>query len=115
MLQKIMSESNEAQREVDSMRKETASFLTMGESERKRRGAHVGAALMAGVRLFGGEILMGHSGSCGFAGIFGHCHDTGTNNLENITRLNEYASLLTDNVLEIESKANDSFSNFYWT
>ena len=40
MLQKIIGESNEAQREVDSMRKETATFLTMGENERKR-GAHV--------------------------------------------------------------------------
>ena len=110
MLQKTISETTEAQREVDSMREETATFLTMGEeNERKRREAHVGAALMAGIGLFGGGILMGNSGSCGFAGIFGNCQDQGRKNAENIAQLNEYASVLTDHVLEVESEANEKF------
>ena len=75
MLQKTKRETTKVQRKVDSMRKETSTFLLMGEeNERKIRGAHTGARLMPGIGLFGGRILMGNSGSCGFAGIFfGNC------------------------------------------
>ena len=64
---------------------------------------------MAGIGLFGGGMLLGNSGGCGISGIFGNCQDYGRKNAENIDRLNEYASALTDHVLEIESESNEKF------
>ena len=64
MLQKTIRETIEVQREVGSMRKEIATFLPMGEeNERRKRGAHAGATLMAGIGLFGGRNLMETQGA----------------------------------------------------
>ena len=64
---------------------------------------------MAGRVLFGGGILMGNSESCGFAGTFGNCQDQFRKNAENIDRLNEYTSVLTDHLLEVGSDAKEKF------
>lgn len=110
LLDKIATENETARLEVELIRNETAAFLTSGEEfGRQKRGAHVGAALLAGVGLFGGGLLLGNSGSCGIAGIFGNCQNYGRQNAENIDRLNEFASALTDYVLEVESESNEKF------
>ena len=41
--------------------------------------------------------------------MFGKCQNIGRKKAENIERLNEYASVLTDYVLEVESASNKKF------
>ena len=53
---------------------------------------------MAGIGLFVGEILLG-GGDCGLTGLLGLCQKDGRENVLNIDRLNQYASVLTDYVL----------------
>ena len=52
---------------------------------------------------------MAGSEGCGITGLFGKCQNYGRKNAENIERLNEYASVLTDYVLEVESASNEKF------
>ena len=126
MLAKIQNETNAAQQEVEHMRKVTAKFLSNDENEkenqnkqqnsqgiqnREKRGAPVvAAAAVAGIAMFGSlGLSMGGSSDCGFLGVFGNCQNTGKKNAENIDRLSQYASQLTEYVLEIEQASNEKF------
>ena len=52
---------------------------------------------------------MASSERCGITGLFGKCQSYGRKNAENNARLNHYASVLTNYVLEIESESNKTF------
>ena len=110
MLEKLENEINETKNEVEQIREESASFLTKTDAYRGRekRAAHVGAAILAGIGLFGGGILLGNS-DCGITGIFGNCQESGRKNAENIDRLNRFTSILTDYVVEFEENTNEKF------
>ena len=110
MLEKLENEINETKNEVEQIREESASFLTKTDAYRGRekRAAHVGAAILAGIGIFGGGILLGNS-DCGITGIFGNCQESGRKNAENIDRLNRFTSILTDYVVEFEENTNEKF------
>ena len=97
------------------MRNVTAKFLSPeeenGNRSRQKRAAPVAAAAaVAGIALFGSlGVSMASSEGCGITGLFGKCQNYGRKNAENIARLNEYASVPTDYVLEVESASNEKF------
>ena len=108
---KIQSETHEAEQTVKNLRATTSKHLAENpdKSARDRRGEPVvAAAALNGIGLFGSGVAMGSYG-CVLSGIFGLCQENGRKNAENIDRLNEYASLLTDYVLEVESESNEKF------
>ena len=105
---KFEEEIEKTKQEVDHIRRESAAFLESQKPTRIRRGAPVAAAVMAGIGLFGGGVLLG-GGDCGITGSFGMCQNHGRQNAENIERLNQYASALTDHVLQVEGQANENF------
>ena len=115
MLSKITNETKSAENEVKHMRNVTAKFLNPeeenGQRSRQKRAAPVAAAAaVAGLSLFGSlGVSMASSEGCGITGLFGKCQNYGRKNAENIARLNEYASVLTDYVLEVESASNEKF------
>ena len=89
---------HEAEQTVKKLRATTSQILSENQdnSHRDRRVVRVvAAAALAGIGLFGSGIAMGGS-ECGLSGIFGLCQENGRKNAENIDRLDEYASLLTD-------------------
>ena len=115
MLSKITNETKSAENEVKHMRKVTAKFLSPEEencqrSRQKRAAPVAAAAAVAGIALFGSlGVSMAGSEGCGITGLFGKCQNYGRKNAENIARLNEYASVLTDYVIEVESASNEKF------
>ena len=108
LLVEINQEVEEATHEAEQIRSESAAFLYQERKTRVKRGAPVAAAVMAGIGLFGGGVLLG-GGDCGLTGLFGLCQQHGRENAANIDRLNQYASVLTDYVLEVESASNEKF------
>ena len=115
MLSKITNETKAAANEVNHMRNITAKFLSAeeenGQINRQRRAAPVAAAAaVAGIALFGSlGVSVASSEGCGITGLFGKCQNYGRKNAENIVRLNDYASVLTDHVLEVGSASNKKF------
>ena len=78
MLRKLQSEVQLAQDEVSSIKVETFHFLFNEAEEnqsRRRRGAPMVLATIAGIGLFGPGILMDDSPSCGLLGVFDTCQD----------------------------------------
>ena len=99
---KLLAELQAAKNDVFEMGNETAILLTMEKQRQRRqkRGLPAAAVALAGIGVFGSGILMGHQCS-GITGIFGSCQDTGRQNAENIDRLQQHASALTDFVMEV--------------
>ena len=95
LLVKINQEVEEATHEGDQIRTKSAAFLYQERKTRVKRGAPVAAAVMAGIGLFGGGVLLGGR-HCGLTGRFGLCQNHGRENAANIDRLNQYASVLTN-------------------
>ena len=111
MLSKVTNETKSAKNEVKCMRNVTAKFLSPEEEngQRSRQKCAAPVAAVAGIVLFGSlGVSMASSEGCGITGLFGKCQNYGRKNAENIARLNEYASVLTDYVLEVESASNES-------
>ena len=108
LLVKINQEVEEATHEGDQIRTESAAFLYQERKTRVKRGASVAAAVMAGIGLFGGGVLLG-GGHCGLTGRFGLCQKHGRENAGNADRFNQYASVLRDYVLEVEGATNENF------
>ena len=109
LVKKITEETDAAKTEVDLIRSETAQFLTPHEEQSRARRSSDGAgaaSLLAGIGL---GIVMQELGGCGITGIFGGCQKVGRKNAENIQRLSEFTSVLTDHVLEYTEKANEKF------
>ena len=78
-MDKIQSETHEAEQTVKNLRATTSKLLTENpfKSARDRRGAPVvAAAALAGIGLFGSGVAMGSSG-CGLSGIFGLFQENG--------------------------------------
>ena len=112
ILRKLQSEVQLAQDEVSSIKVETSHFLFNEAEEnrsRRRRGAPLALATLAGVGLFGPGILMDDSSSCGLLGIFGTCQDKSRENAKNIKELHEYTIRLTEYVAEYEEQVNEKF------
>ena len=108
LLTEIDEEIELAKTEVNKIREECSAFLKHQKSNRVKRAVPVAAALMAGIGLFGGGIMLGGN-DCGITGIFGQCQNYGRANAANIERLNEYATVLTDYVLKVENGTNENF------
>ena len=70
---------------------------------RQRRGADLGAAFIAAVGVFGGDVAMGSSTSCGLRGFFGGCQDEVKANDENIRRLSDFQDVLIQFVTEFST------------
>ena len=114
MLSKITNETKAAENEVNHMRNITAKFLSPEENGQRNRQKHAApvatAAAVAGIALFGSlGVSMASSEGCGITGLFGKCENYGRKNAENIARLNDDTSVLTDSVLEVESASNGKF------
>ena len=112
MLFQINQEINESENDLSTIRNETAMFLRPPSEQqptRTRRGASVGLAALAAVGLFGGGIAMGSSGSYGFRGIFGGCHDQAQANAANIRSLSDYQDVLTQFVTEFQTNTDEKF------
>ena len=110
MVNKIQ-ETNAAAKEVENLRSETSEFLTPADDDsiRTRRSSDaVGASVLAGIGLFGPGIFM-NALKCGVSGIFGVCQDYGRENAENIDRISEFTSVLTDHVLQFKKESNKKF------
>ena len=111
MVNKIQEETNAAAKGVEILRSETSEFLTPADedSTRTRRSSDaVGASVLAGIGLFGPGIVM-NALKCGVSGIFGGCQDYGRENAENIDRISEFISVLTDHVLQFKKESNNKF------
>ena len=106
LLVKISQEVEEATHEAEQIRSESAAFSYQERKTRLKRCAPVAAPVIAGIGFFGGGILLG-GGDCGLTGLFNLCQKHGRENAANIDRLNQYASVLTDYVLEVESASNE--------
>ena len=103
MLRKLQSEVQLAQDEVSSMKVKTSHFVFNEAEEnqsRRRRGAPMVLATLAGIGLFAPGILMDDSPNCGLRGTFGTCHDKSRENAKNIKHLYDYTIRLTDYVAE---------------
>ena len=112
LVKKITDQTEAAKAEVDHIRSETAKFLTPNDDRSRTRRSTDGAGaatLLAGIGLFGPGIVMQALGGCGITGIFGGCQKVGRKNAENIQRLSEFTSALTDHVLEFKEKSNEKF------
>ena len=114
LLHQIDNEISAAQLDLVLIRNETAMFLKPPQpkkSTRQRRGAGagVGLAAFAAVGLFGGGLAVGSSDSCGLRGIFGNCQDQSKANAENIRRLADFQSSLTNYVTEFITHTNEKF------
>ena len=102
MPSKITNETKAAENEVNHMRNITVKFLSPedenGQINRQKRAEPVAAAAaVVGIALFGSlGVSMASSEGCGITGLFGKCQNYGPKNAENIVRLNDYASVLTD-------------------
>ena len=111
MLTQINQESAFALNELNSLKKDTASFLqpTITPTQaRKRRGAPVAAAVVAAAGLFGGGLMVGGK-ECGVMGIFGSCQERAKANAENIRELQKFSSYLANYVEQIQTNSEEKF------
>ena len=110
---KFLTEMQAAKQDVRDMGNETT-LLAMDETHvrRQKRGLPVAAMALAGIGVFGSGIMMGNQCS-GITGIFGSCQDTGRQNAENIDRLQQHASMLTDFVMEVAQENDEKFFLVY--
>ena len=111
MPSKITNETKSAEKEVKHMRNVTANFLSPDEENGQRSGQkHAAPVAVAGIAFFGSRgVSMASSEGCGITGLFGKCQNYGRKNAEDIARLDDYASVLTYYVLEVESASNEKF------
>ena len=108
LLIKIKQEVEKATHEADQIRTGSAAFFYQERKTKVKRGAPFASAVMAGIGLFVGQILLG-GGDCGLTGLLCLCQKDGRENVANIDRLNQYASVLTDYVIEVENASNGNF------
>ena len=92
LLTEIDEEIELTKTEVHKIREKCSAFLEHQKSIRVNRAVPVAAALMAGLDLFAGGVMLGGT-DCGIRGFFGHYQKYGRENAANIERLNEYVTV----------------------
>ena len=88
LLHQVENEVTLAEKERETLRIYTSSFLNTEDAtaqarNRKPRAAPLAIMALASAGLFGSGIALA-SGSCGLRGIFGSCHDIAKQNANNI-------------------------------
>ena len=105
----VQNEIDAATAEIQFMQQETASFLkpiSPNSAGRTKRAVPVAAAALGAIGLFGAGITMG-PGSSGLTGIFVSCQSD--KSADNINRLFDVASSLSESVQETNQETNDKF------
>ena len=108
LLHEVQKEINAATLDLHKMHLETAAFLKplYPDQDRSKRAVPAAAAALGAIGLFGAGTAMG-PGSCGLSGIFGSCQSE--QNAQEINRLFDFASSMSDNVQALNEETNDRF------
>ena len=108
LLNEVQKEINAATLDLHKMHLESAAFLKplSLDQDRSKRAVPAAAAALGAIGLFGAGIAMGPA-SCGLSGIFGSCQSE--KNAQEIKRLFDFASSMSDNVQSLNEETNDRF------
>ena len=103
-----------AKQDVIDVGNETALLLASDEphSHRQKRALPTVATARDGIGVFGSGVLMGNQCS-EITGIFGSCQENGRRNAENLNKLSQHSSALTDFVMEATHEDQEKFLLVY--